>query len=142
MNVTADSFHPRSPVYDEFGAFSRKPYDELPVQTQATSQDSETLRASMNAKHASLIMSNIVRTSTPSKSLPSSLEPTKEVDLGLIGLDRFRLRDEEGRFVGVGGEENNEKVDDSEIDFVSFWEEAKLLEEEDKRYVSSSDSIH
>lgn len=92
------------------------------------------LQASMNAKHASLIMSNMIRTSTLSKS------PSKQVDLGLIGLDRFRLRDEDGRFVGVEGKSG--KVDDNEIDFVSFWEEAKLLEEDDRRYVSSSDWIY
>lgn len=133
-NVISNVYRPHSSEYDEFGAFSRKPYFEVPVQTRRTSQDSEVLQASTNAKHASLIMSNMIRTSTLSKS------PSKQVDLGLIGLDRFRLRDEDGRFVGVEGKSG--KVDDNEIDFVSFWEEAKLLEEDDRRYVSSSDWIY
>lgn len=67
-----------------------------------------------------------------SKSWDSSRE---EVDLGLLGLDRFRWKevspggDEERG--AEGGDENGK--DDSKIDFVSFWEEARVLEEEEER---------
>ena len=139
-NIIFDDFRSRSFGYDEFGTFSRMPYCEMPLQTRRKFQDSEAVQASMNAKRASLIMSNVVCTSTPSRSSLISLECSKQVDPGLIGLDRFGLRDGEGHFAGVEG--NSGKVDDNEIDFVSFWEEAKLLEEDDERYVSSFDWIY
>jgi hypothetical protein len=93
----------------------------------------------MNAEKASKILLSISReqegtrkNSTRSKktresatSKSRSWEPSKEVDLGLLGLDRFI--GDGSTDDGVGGK------DDSEIDFVSFWQEARSLDEDEKR---------
>jgi len=95
--------------------------------------------ANMNAEKASKILLSISReqegtrrNSTRSKktresatSKSRSWEPSKEVDLGLLGLDRFI--GDGSTDGGVGGK------DDSEIDFVSFWQEARSLDEDEKR---------
>ena len=93
----------------------------------------------MNAEKASKLLLSMAReheraedgtmrqndTSKSTASRSRSWEPSNEVDLGLIGLNLF-----------IGDSDLDENIgakDDSEIDFVSFWEEAKLLEEEEKR---------
>jgi len=131
-NLTSGAFGVRSSGYGEFG--------ELAVDQEFGSQsDSECLRASMNAENASKILLNmsreqegtgrscsrskINRESATSQS--RSWEPSKEVDLGLLGLDRFI--GDGSTDGGVGGK------DDSEIDFVSFWQEARSLDEDEKR---------
>jgi hypothetical protein len=118
-------------------------FGELAVDQELTPEhDAESMRASMNAEKASRILLSMAqerestrRSSTRSKntresaaSKSGSWEPSKEVDLGLLGLDRF---------IGDGSTEGSiGGKDDSEIDFVSFWQEARSLEEdEQRRYV-------
>lgn len=131
-NLTAGAFGVRSSECGELG--------ELPVDQEFGSQfDSECMRARMNAEKASSILLSMSReqegtkrSSTRSKntresatSKSRSWEPSKEVDLGLLGLDRFI--GDGSTDGGVGGK------DDSEIDFVSFWQEARSLDEDEKR---------
>ncbi|KIM91766.1 hypothetical protein PILCRDRAFT_811043 [Piloderma croceum F 1598] len=134
-NLTAGAFGVRSSECGELG--------ELPVDQEFASQfDSECIRASMNAEKASKILLSISREqegtkriSTRSKntresatSKSRSWEPSKEVDLGLLGLDRF---------IGDGSTDGGVGwKDDSEIDFVSFWQEARSLDEDEKRRAS------
>jgi len=126
-----------SDLAGEFGELSGK-LSDIYIADQGPTSDSEFIRASMNAEKASKILLNMAReredaegrsarSKGPSNSFSSrsrSWEPFNEVDLGLLGLDRF-----------VGETQNCDDglQGNSEIDFVSFWEEARLLEEEEQR---------
>jgi hypothetical protein len=135
-----------SDLAGEFGELSGK-LSDIYISDQGPTSDSEFIRASMNAEKASKILLNMAREredaegrsarskglSNSSTSRSRSWEPFNEVDLGLLGLDRF---------VGETQNCNDGMQGDSEIDFVSFWEEARLLEEEEqRRYVVIQFSI-
>ena len=120
--------------FGEFGELSGK-HSLARVVDQDPKLNCESTRASMNAKKASKILLSIPReregaggpNTSPDTSQPSprrSWSQSREVDLGLLGLDRF---------IGASKDCSDGMKDDSEIDFVSFWEAARLLDVEDRR---------
>ncbi|KAF7976468.1 hypothetical protein HWV62_6729 [Athelia sp. TMB] len=124
--------------------------------------EQESLRASANADMASQALRNIVRAvdTTPSGSVrvkrdsihskdsrssavrsSNSWDSSREaVDLGLLGLDRFKWNADRSN-VSEGAEGQTEEAScgdgngksDSEIDFASFWEQARIIEDIERR---------
>lgn len=106
------SFNSRSSGPGEFGEFSWK--NEI-YDGNGGASDDESIRASMNAGKASSVLLDLLQEQERGSVGRIENSAVDEIDLGLT------------RFTSAHGDSGG-PLDIDQIDFVSFWEEARLLE--------------
>lgn len=128
IKLLFNSFNARSSRFGEFSSIDEEA-KSCDTSKLHISLDKEALRASIHANDASTIISYICEDSA-SSSAQDPLGLSKEIDIGLEGPECLNQHSRDTLFVDY----NNGAAHENAFDFVSFWEEADRLEQEDLGY--------